>query len=283
MERRTLLGTVASTLAGFAGCIQNSGTTADTATPTDSPTPTPTGTPESPTQTATANVTVENVVLQRGYVTPTTPDSIGVRNGGRQYLVASVTVDGPVAWDTFALRVDEELYSPVRPDRFYRTRWGGEEWYERGRSGGLVAFEIQDAPESGTVALRWPDGASELDGSIRERIDLPAPQFSASLALPETVEGIDAPPVDIEVTNEGDAERRFIGALNRSGPWIASAPLGRQSTMVAPGETVTITVGDSWRDEYDDERIGDGEADVTYRLDYAGGDDDADIRITDPN
>lgn len=304
MKRRTMLATGVSVLAGLAGCIDGtdagdgpgSAAGASDTDSTDSPTPSPAegepvdgdGDGDTETTSAGADVTVENVVLQHGYVVPSSPDSIGVRDGANQYLVASVTVDGSLPREAFGLAVgDETVSSPTTLDEFYRTRWGDEEWYERDRTSGLLLFRPMIESGDEEVRLTWPGGEHAVGGSIPDRLSRSTPVFSAAFDLPDTVAGETAPSVDIEVTNEGDSERRFLGALNRSGPLTAYAPLARVSELVGAGETVTITYDDSWfvpSGGFDEERIGDGQADLRYHLHYPGGPDQThDIELVKPD
>lgn len=289
MRRRALLATAAGGLAALAGCLDagtdgTDGSTptggsspADEPTPTD-PTPTDGGTPTGG-STPAGDVTVERVRLQYGVVTPTSPDSIGVSNPTTPYLLAWARIDGPVARDDFALAVGDERYAPATADRLYRTAWGDDRWYRRERTGGLLLFEPSGGPPGGDLRLTWPGGEHPVDGSIRERLGAGPPRLSAALDLPATHAGIEAPPVRIEVTNGGETPARFVGALNRTGPRVAYSPVAAPTELAAPGETVTITVPDDWSGLPGDERIGDGDPDVIYRLGYGGGEDTAKIRL----
>lgn len=274
MRRRAFVASAGGALAALTGCLWSRGSGG--ATPTTR-TRTATGTPTAATS---ADVTVESVRLQYGIVTPTTPDSIGLSNPNTPYLVASVQVDGPLSWDEFGLRMADVRYSPTRPDRLYRTSWGDDRWYESGRSGGLVLFE---APPGATEHLRltWPGGERPIDDGIVTRLNSSVPRFSASVNVPTSHDGRTAPDVAVEVTNEGSTAGRFLGALNRTGPLVAYLPVARLSELVAPGERTTISVADSWGGTPADERVGDGEPDVTYRLDFVGGEDTAEIRLVD--
>jgi hypothetical protein len=271
VHRRAFLTSAGGTLAALAGCLGTEGadgSSTATATPT---TPITSGEPA-------AGVTVESLHLQYGVVTPTTPDSIGVSNPDAPYLVAAVRVDGPLSWEAFGLRMGDVRYGPTRIDRLYRTAWGDDRWYERGRADGLVVFE---APSSATSDLRltWPGGERPVDGGIVTRLDGGPPQLTASLNVPSSYDERTAPDVTIDVTNEGSTASRFLGALNRGGPQVASIPVARLSELVPGGERTTISVADSWGGLPDDDRLGDDESDVTYRLDFVGGEDAAEIRL----
>jgi hypothetical protein len=278
VKRRTFVTSTGGTLAALAGCL-GSGSRRESGgtTPTDESTvtATPTSTDE-----PTAEVTVESLHLQYGVVTPTSPDSIGVSNPDTPYLVASVRVDGPLSWEAFGLRMGDVRYGPTRLDRLYRTSWGDDHWYERGRTDGLVLFEAPTEPTN-HLRLTWPGGERPIDEGIVTRLGAAPPRLSASLDVPKSHDSVTAPPVTVEVTNEGSTASRFIGGLNRTGPRVAYTPIARLSELVAAGERKTISVTDSWGGRPADERIGDDAPDVTYRLDFVGGEDAAEIRLVD--
>ena len=274
MHRRAFVASAGGTLAAVAGCLgwrrESDGSPEDE--PTGMATPTPrSGEPA-------AGVTVDALHLQYGVVTTTTPDSIGVSNPDTPYLVASVRVDAPLSWDQFGLRMGDVRYGPTRIDRLYRTAWGDDHWYERGRDGGLVLFEAPSTPTK-HLRLTWPGGERPVDEGIVARLGASVPELSASLDVPSSRDSRTAPPVTVEVTNEGSTASRFVGALNRGSPQVASVPVARVSELVPAGERTTVTVADSWSGRPADERIGDDEADVTYRLHFAGGEASADIRL----
>jgi len=300
MRRRTLLASSAGLLAGLAGCIdadpggttggdeQSPVDTTGDGSPTDGDTPTRDGTDtegatDTPTATETggvtpvADVTVESLTLQYGFVEPDSPDSIWVAETETPYVVAAVSVDGPINPEDFALAVGDERYRAIRQERLFRTSWGDDEWYERDGSG-LLLFELPTDPGDGDVRLTWPGGEHAPDASeaVRARLDRGPPELSVSIDVPESWGQSQAPPVDIEITNEGDVPARFLGALNRIGPLVAYAPLARLTELVPAGETVTITYDDSWS-SVPKERVGDDEPDVRYFLHFAGGEASAEI------
>lgn len=282
MQRRAFLASAGGTVAALAGCLgtrppQSGGSTPTTASASTPRTPSSTQTAE---PTLTADVAVDSLHLQYGVVTQASPDSIGVSNADTPYLVASVSVDGSLSWERFGLREGDVLSSPTRIDRLYRTSWGDDHWYEAGRPDGLVLFE---APSTSTKHLRlmWPGGERPVGAGIVERINASAPQLSVSLDAPSTHDSATAPPVSVEVTNGSEVERRFLGALNRIGPRIAYTPVARLSELVPAGETVTLSVSDSWSGLPSVDRLGDDTPDVTYRLHSSSGEQSAEIRLVD--
>lgn len=272
MERRGFLSLVGSGLTAITGCIGNNSPRTGTASSTDTQTPTTT------TTTRQLEVTLESVQLQYGFVTPASPDSVTVMNTSTQYLIAAVTVEGALAREELTLNIGDEVYESTTEERLYRVMWGSEQWYEQDNSHGLLMFQISQEA-TGTPRLTWPSGEELLTDKLDIPIGGPPPQFSAFFDLPETYEETEAPPVVINVSNEGEKNGRFLGALNRIGPRIAYTPVGRVSDVVPSGETVDIAVSDSWTGVPDEARIGDDEPDVRYLLDHADGEDSAEIRL----
>lgn len=278
MRRRTFIVLAGGGVPAAAGCLGTGPAGTGGKTPTERGTTTADGTSTSTDDPRPVDVTVESATLQYGVVTPTSPDSIGVSFTDTQYLVASVRVEGTLARDEFALRVGDGAYAPATVDRLYRTTWGDEQRYQRGRERGLVLFALP--PEAtGMPRLTWPGGERALDDLLETPVGGPPPRLSAALALPATHEDTEVPPVIVEVTNEGETAGRFLGALNRVGPLVAHTPIARVSELVPAGETVTVTVADDWGGLPGDARVGDGDPDVTYHLHHAGGEDSAEIRL----
>lgn len=223
-------------------------------------------------------MTLESAQLQYGFVTPASPDSITVMNTSTQYLIAAITVEGSLARDELTLNIGDGVYESTTEERLYRVVWGSDQWYEQDSTHGLLMFEISQEA-TGTPRLTWPGGEELLADKLDIPIGGPPPTFSASFDLPETYEETEAPPVVITVSNEGEKRGRFLGALNRVGPRIAYTPVGEVRDVVPGGETVDITVSDSWTGMPDEDRIGDEEPDIRYLLDYADGEDSAEIRL----
>lgn len=259
MQRRGFMTAAGGMLAAVSGCIGTASSPRNSASPA-------------------LEVTIDAIQLQYGVVIPNSPDSIGISNPDTPYLVVSVTVAGPLTPDEFGLHHGDVRYAPTRLDRLYRTSWGDDSWYERGRTEGLILFE---APPAATrpLALTWPGGEQPIENGIIERLNAGTPGLSASIRVPDEHDTDTAPPVDIEVTNEGEIARRFLGALNRVGPLVAYTPVTRLSELVTAGDTETISVSDDWAGLPGEDRIGDGRPDVRYHLAYPGGEDTAEIRI----
>ncbi len=301
MRRRQLLALSGSLLAGSAGCLSASAPEATDPTSTESRTTTessttaettstkPTSTEPTTETTSTveyADVSVELDALQPGLVTMTTPDSIGVSGRDRRYLLVDVSIgeggESPTR-DEFAFEFDgathrpEPMEDPWRVWRFYDDEGA---LYDRGSSGdGLLVFELPEAEKGDfesvpEFALTWPGGEWQPDEQLRRRLAAPEPSLSVSLDVPETLATYESPTVSVTVENEGDLPGRFVAGLNRIGPRVAYAPVERVSMLVPPGESETWEFTDDslMAGDYPDERVGDGDSDMTYDLSWAGGD-----------
>lgn len=278
MNRRALLASAGGSIAALSGCLRFTEDRDDPPTeqpPVDSETPGEDGTP-----TPAPSVTVESAVQQWGYVTPDSPDSIGVTDTETRYLVAEVTAtDGALDRDVFTFTVGSAGAKPTRPERFYRTSWGDEQWYERGRERGLLLFELPDELGSSPPRLVWPGGDWRPGEALVKRLSAPKPSMSASLSVPDAADGSTEKTVEVEVTNAGETEGQYLGALNRVGPMTAYTPVARVTGLVGAGESRTIEIADSWSEYPSAEKRGDGETDVTYRLDDAAGGDSLDVAV----
>lgn len=278
MNRRTFLGTAGCSFAVLSGCIDSDGT--GDATPTATPIPGDATPVEDGTPTPDADVTVESVVDQWGYVVPDSPDSIGVMATDRQFVVADVRVEGGAyRRSAFAFGAGSGGVEPTTFEEFYRTSWGDEEWYEKGRDRGLLLFEVPGDLGSEVPRLTWPTDEWRPPEAFVRRLTAARPAMNATLAVPDASDGSTDTTVEIEVTNEGDVEGRYLGALNRVGPTIAYTPIARVSGLVDAGETTTFDVDDDWGEYPADDEVGDGEADVTYHLQDADGGDSLDIAV----
>jgi hypothetical protein len=85
--------------------------------------------------------------------------------------------------------------------------------------------------------------------------------------------------VEIRVTNEGDVDGRYVGAVNRTGPRIAYTPVEYVNRVVEAGETVTVEASDSWSTYSPGESRDENELDVTYYLEDAYGGDSLDVAV----
>lgn len=259
MRRRALLAAVGTTATGLVGCLSQSddGTTpGPTATTADTATPTP------------LSVTFD--ALQPGLVTPTTPDSIGVRGDAGQYLSLSVTAESgsiPPTGD-FAFTFDGKRHDPLSFEAFY-----GQPWRLRSDESDaeLLFFGLPDSGTASDVTLTWPGGEWTPGPAIRERLAAPLPRLDVSVSIPETVPRDEPATVTVTVANDGSLDGRFVAGLNRVGPMVAYTPVERFSFRVPAGETGTEQYSERpWRWMSDD-RVDDDESDCTYHFDWAGG------------
>lgn len=302
MRRRTLLALSGSSIAGLAGCLSKSPTdeanssTETEATATDRLTTTPT-TEDSTTEsdnsstsetTVDASVSVSTDALQPGLVTMNTPDSIGVKETSKQYLLLQISAEGTTlpTRDDFEFQFAGANFSPtssepVRPIwRFY----GEEGWlYDADSGDGFVLFRLPEAANSSKtadssnatdpseIALTWPGGEWRPDESLRERLVTPKPPLSVSVDIPDAIQTDEQPTVTITVQNEGDVAGRFVGGLNRVGPYVAHRPVARLSMLVPAGESETWELRDDsiMAGDYSEEDVSDGEPDMRYYLSWS--------------
>lgn len=281
MRRRHLLALSGSLLAGSAGCLSASAPEApatQNATTDASATTTET---DAPTTTESVDVSVALDALQPGLVTMTSPDSIGVRGDDRQYLLLDVSTPDdadPPARDSFAFAFDGTDHRPEsveEPWRFWRFEDAEAAFYDADSGEGVLLFELPASAErdDASLGLTWPGGEWRPGEAIRKRLLAPTPPLSVTLDVPGSIERAESPTVSVTVENDGDVPGRFVAGLNRSGPMVAYTPVERISLSVAPGESETWEHTDSlFGGDVPDERVGDDEPDMTYHLDWAGGD-----------
>jgi hypothetical protein len=278
MRRRALLASIASGAAALAGCFDQSGpgtATQDGATTTTQPTTTqPTSTPDA------SEVFVYNDALQYGVVVPSSPDSIGIAHERTQYYVIRLEGAEGHTMDHFALAIGDRTVAPTVIENLYHTRWGNDTWFGEEERSGLLAFEVPPTLPDGEARVTWPGGKYDLEDDVAARLGNPVPSWSATLSVPAELPGTHPfTTVTVEVTNEGDHPARFVGALNRQGPHIAYTPEAAVGTVVGAGAAGTVAVASDWHDVPSEERIGDGEPDVTYSLEYPFGDASATVRV----
>lgn len=284
MRRRALLASLAaSALPIVAGCTGDG-----TGTPTDEPTdtfaatdsPTPDEGTNTPTETDaldhSAQVTIDEVAVQRGYVEREVADAIGVVGDDRRYVwVDASVVAGAFAPDAFAFDTALEEFPPVTDARPYRFESDDESAYTLQSGSGWLLFELPldvETPQQRHVPemyVRWPEGTFEIERAVAERIATPPP--SLSVTIEKRFAETPTTPIAVKVTNEGDVDGQFVGALNRTGPMVAVTPVQRVAVDVPAGETRTVTIEDDWSDRTPQgTRTDDGPA-VEYDLNWAGG------------
>lgn len=300
MKRRTFLATCGSAAAvAVAGCsgggdgsdggetddptrtATNTPTETDRSTPTETQTETPTGTVE-PTPTYQPSVSLGS--LQPGVLILRT-DAIGVRDRAGQYLYLDVSIEegDPPAKDEFAFQFGGDSYAPFteRTPVLWRD-YNHDGAYSKDRGEGWLLFELPATGDAADAGLTWGFGNEEWrpDGTVRERLAAFPPEFSASVSVPEAVPEGEKPTVSITATNEGDVPGHFVAGLNRSGPRVAIRPVKAASFRVPAGESKTWEHTDDTVSYRSSEEFGDGEADMTYRVNLNGTDRSRDVRIT---
>jgi hypothetical protein len=273
MNRRRLLALCGTVLA-TPGCVSMSNGTVggnDAVTPAPPP---DTGTDdESNTRGTAGSVSVTDATVQQGVVGPDSPDSIGVFDDAEQYLVVTVAVDGPAPErEAFQLRADGDR---VQPAAFGNGLYRGGDWGVRyDADGGPLVFPLPETVAGDGLRLEWPGGSWTPTEQVRTRLAAPLPPFAVSLDGPTRVDADDDPRITVDATNVGEVPGRFVLALNRSGPRVAYAPVGRITGVLDPGE--------SWSATYDAERpyAADPPHRATYLLDAPGDRQDETLRIS---
>lgn len=230
MYRRRVLALCGLAITG-SGC---QGKTDDTETVTPVPSPaaseTDTGSPSA--------VTITDAAVTPGVVVPGT-DSINVRSTDGQYLVLTATIEGTgVDRAAFSLRFDGATHSPETfRNGLYRDGEWGQQFTE---AGGPLVFDLPETGSARDARLSWPGGEWTPPETVRDRLEAPLPSFDITLDGPERVTEPAMPTLEITITNTGDTAGRYVIALNRTGPRVAYAPVGRFDGDVAPGETERI-------------------------------------------
>jgi len=266
-RRRFLAATGALATTAAAGCLtENTGSSpTETTGTTDRETPDP---PKTETTTSTP-LSVSLDRYQPGVVAMTSPDSIGVRDGDRAALFLDIAPDGDdaPARDEFALRFGGTDYASVDPDDVRLWREYGDRAAAYGVDGrdGWLLFDLPQSGDAANARLSWPGGEWPLPQSLRERLAAGF-DFSVEYDFPETVERGERPTVGLTVTNNTDAPARFLGALNRAGPFVAHAPIETPSFVLDSGDTRTWTYEDDYymSGDLDESKVGDGTPDMTY-------------------
>lgn len=280
--RRTVLALAGSLLG--AGCSTAPGTGTQSTSPTDTESPqtstdrTTTDDPTTATRTP-GPVTVSQLTVTPGVVSRNTPDSIAVYGArGQQYVVASVeaaSTRGPKR-EAFALETDAGTLTPAPPEEVVgmsQTLRGYGQAYDR--TSGWIAFEVVKPLETSTATLTWPDGETTLSEAAVSRLARPPTDFAVrEISAPETVRPDEDATLSVTVENTGDVAGTWIGALNRSGPAIASIPVTAIAVDVEPGESTTWTHTNTPDDRYEQR-----EGTMTFRLDWRTGSEARDVVI----
>ena len=279
MRRRHLLALCGAGLAGLAGCTSGQpteGNPSGTGTP-DGGTDGPGGTTTTPDRSTPASPLDASVLaLQPAVVRLATPDSLGVSSEpDTQYLFLSVSVTAgePPARSELVFRFDGDEYGPLGadgPEDLWRLYNDEGSRYDADRGEGWVCFPLPatGAPEG--AGLTCADNVWVPSPDIRARLAAESPPLSVSWSVPDSVEAGASPAVEVSVTNEGDRDGRFVGALNRSGPRVAYTPVAAASRLVPAGRTETWTPETHTLGEPGEWSETDGPTAGTYYLHWPG-------------
>jgi hypothetical protein len=241
-SRRQLLVSLGAGLAGIAGCstAPSDGTTPSE--PSETPTPTQTAEPATLGDAVTVDgtaVTVSNLVSTHSFLYLSAPDAFGVEVADGQFAFVTVEAgDDPPEPDAFAFAFDGER----RPATTYHD-YGpagalpvAEREYSTDDPQGYLGFELPAPLAAESVAVSLGDARWTIPASARTPLQSPPPSFTVEYDVPDAVAS-DAPvPVTLAVTNEGDGDGTFRGAINHQGPMYGA---GDFAFSLAAGESRT--------------------------------------------
>jgi hypothetical protein len=285
MQRRRFLTVCGAGL--LAGCLGESGAnTPDDAGEPGSPGDTP-GEDDTPSDGASDGpaVSVDVETLQPALVALSTPDSIGVYSADRtQYLFLQLAAEGDEAPTRSELefRFDGNLHDPFEGEDatdLWRLYDEAASRYDAERGEGWICFPLPatGAPEG--AGLTWDGGVWGAGPALRDRLAAEAPPLSVSWSAPDTVEAGEAATVELSVTNEGEREGRFVGALNRVGPRVAYTPVTSASRRIPAGGTETWTLDTDELDGTGGWTPEEGPTEATYHLHWPSGHEQRDIEV----
>lgn len=277
MRRRALLSTgAAAASAALAGCLD-----AGPPTSNDSATTTHAGTDDDLARTTTdssldVSLSVDFERVQSGVLVMGI-DSVGVRANGSQYLFCHVGVTGgsPPARSEFGFRYGGDVFAPVLDvgsgASLYRDTEGDDPQYSSARGSGWLLFELP--PERSAAHAAFVYGGREWPASeaIRQRLSRSEPELAVDWGLTDTQPEHSAR-LTFTVTNEGDADTRFVAALNGILVVGAHSPVTAFNREIPAGETVSWTYTHDGGDPYVASTA--AESDSYYRLTWPRGEDE---------
>jgi hypothetical protein len=282
MRRRALLSSAAGLLStGLAGCLDQSDSDPTTPGPSG---PTTEQTTRSPTTSRTtqfdASLDVEPERHQNG-VAVMGIDSVGVRESGHQYVFYRVAVtDGdPPERADFGFRYGGNVLSPGVDS-------GGQLWrafntddrYAGDRGEGWLVFELPDVRDAERAAFTLGNEEWPVPDWIGARLSAPEPMLSVDWGLSDD-QPEDAARLTFKVTNESDADTRFVAGLNAIEIRVAYRPVEAFAREVPAGETVSWTVthdtGKQLTTAGEDDQTG------RFQLDWVQGDSYLEVKAAD--
>lgn len=239
MRRRALLAAGGTALgAAFAGCLGGSRDTGHRATTTDA------GTDDDPAGPTTTEFDGSlSVALERLQPAATVygTDSLFVVHEDTQYLFYRVEVtDGePPDRLDFGFRYGGDVFAPG-VDRLWRARQT-EDRYSADRGAGWLVFEVPAERTATHAALALGGEEWPVEEAVRERLSAPAPPLDLTWHAPREQPAGESE-FGFEVTNDGDLDTWFVGALNAIGIRVAHAPATATERRIPADETVSWTV-----------------------------------------
>lgn len=229
--RRTLLASLGAGVAGFAGCLNDDAPGSGTPTGTDTPTATPTDSGADATTTLGASlavgdrtVTVSGVDHRHTFRYLSAPDAFGVTVADGQFVFVGVEATGsgtPPDPEAFGFAFGDQQvgattfldYGPVDPLSV------GEREYSVDHPQGYLAFEVPAPLGASTAAVTLGDARWTVPSSALDPLSDPAPSFAVTYGdVPASVPRDEPITVPLSVTNEGEGDGVFRGAVNHTGP-----------------------------------------------------------------
>ncbi|AFK18770.1 hypothetical protein E6P09_08305 [Haloferax mediterranei ATCC 33500] len=246
-SRRDVLRLGGGTLALLAGCLdQRKQANGKDPTTSSNTSDTSDSSPTSTTTSEPVDVSVSNVTVVPGIVAPNTPDSVAVfGDRDEQFLILNVAPSGqpsPASAD-FTLSTDAGTTAPkdIRDIASHGNPFDRTNPYE-GAGTGYLLYSLSNPLETDSVSLRWPGGEYEFENDVVSALTRPPTDFRVGgLDVPESVESGTELTLSVTIENTGSVEGTFVGALNRSGPYVAHTPVKAISIDLAPGESETWT------------------------------------------
>lgn len=274
MERRELISLVGASTIGLAGCTSTqTGRTSERdgtdKIPTSSENPDP------------KESTITFDALQPAIVQLQT-DDLSVSDFGQQYLYFLIDIPNKAAppRKEFSLQFDGRRYNPVGSDMSSLYRMRKDQRYTQKSGEGWILFRLPETGDADETRLTGAGGKWEPTEPIRERLAKPEPDLQVSVTIPETVKKDTQPTINITVQNQGTIASRFVAGLSRKGPSIARRPVALISQRVeADSKAKIVVTDDSDIESVDEEELGDGNADMSYHLNWTEDAIRSDVRI----
>ncbi|MBX0294485.1 hypothetical protein [Haloarcula nitratireducens] len=250
MNRRRLLASCGTCLAGLAGCLSESPAGSDDtpnrteASPSETTTDSPAG---SPTERISgtepdATLAVGDLVVRKSVRYESTMGSGGVLTArGRQYVVASVRGPRDASTGGFSLVTDSESWDPGLPDTA-----GARNHSVAGIERPFLAFTLPSPLSASNPRIRRDGENTEwsLPAGATEALAASSPRFELdSVTVPEAVSQGEPLTVSLSATNVSETDGRFLAAIYWPTKRIADDDESHVvERTVAAGESVSASL-----------------------------------------